>query len=155
MLSGYFHRDDLNDLAFHDGYFLTGDLGYLCEGELFVTGRKKDVIIVGGKNVYPNDLEQLASEVNGVHAGRVVAFGVYDEETGTEEVVVLAEADVQEEIAQQKIADEIRAHITKHSDVAVRVVKIVNSKSLIKTSSGKVARSANKEKYLAQNAAMN
>jgi acyl-CoA synthetase (AMP-forming)/AMP-acid ligase II len=151
MLSGYFHRDDLNDLAFHDGFFLTGDLGYLRDGELFVTGRKKDIIIVGGKNVYPNDLEQLASEVNGVHAGRVVAFGVYDEETGTEEVVVLAEADAQDEIAQQKIADEVRAHITKNSDVAVRVVKIVDPKWLIKTSSGKIARSANKEKYIAQN----
>ncbi len=69
MLSGYYHRDDLSADAFVDGYYRTGDLGVSVGGELFVTGRKKDLIIVGGKNIYPNDLEQLAGEVPGVHAG--------------------------------------------------------------------------------------
>ncbi|MCL5995785.1 MAG: AMP-binding protein, partial [Chloroflexi bacterium] len=60
MLTGYYNRPDLTEKAFHDGWYLTGDLGYLADGELYVTGRKKDLIIVGGKNVYPQDLERLA-----------------------------------------------------------------------------------------------
>ena len=82
---------DLTEKAFHDGWYLTGDLGYLADGEVYITGRKKDLIIVGGKNVYPQDLEALASEVPGIHPGRVVAFGVFNEEMGTEEVVIVAE----------------------------------------------------------------
>jgi fatty-acyl-CoA synthase len=150
MLTGYYHRDELTAQAFADGYYRTGDLGYLRGGELYVTGRKKDLIIVGGKNVYPNDLEQLAGEVPGIHAGRAAAFGVYDEDSGTEEVVIVAEADdlADTEEAREALADAIRAHITKNSDVAVRVVQIVPDKWLIKTSSGKVSRTACREKYL-------
>ncbi len=93
MLTGYYKRDDLTQQAFHDGWYLTGDLGYLADGEIYVTGRKKDIIIVGGKNIYPQDLENLASDVPGVHPGRVVAFGIENEETGTEDVVIVAELD--------------------------------------------------------------
>ena len=57
MLTGYYHRDDLTQTVFHNGWYLTGDLGYMANGELYVTGRKKDLIIVGGKNVYPQDIE--------------------------------------------------------------------------------------------------
>ena len=74
-----------------DGWFLTGDYGYVSDGEVFVSGRKKDMIIVGGKNVYPQDLESLTYEVPGVHAGRSVAFGIFNDEAGTEDVVVIAE----------------------------------------------------------------
>jgi fatty-acyl-CoA synthase len=154
MLSGYFHREDATEQAFHNGWFLTGDLGYLADGELYVTGRKKDVIIVGGKNVYPQDLEALASEVPGVHPGRVVAFGVYDEEIGTENVVLVAEADADpqgpawEETTQQ-LAEAIRGQINCGTDVVVRDVRIVARSWLLKTSSGKIARAANRDKYLA------
>jgi len=74
MLTGYYHRDDATAQAFRDGWYLTGDLGYWAEGQLYVTGRKKDLIIVGGKNVYPQDLERLAADVPGVHPGRMVAL---------------------------------------------------------------------------------
>jgi acyl-CoA synthetase (AMP-forming)/AMP-acid ligase II len=147
MLTGYFHRPDLTEKAMCDGWYLTGDMGYLKNGEVYITGRKKDIIIVGGKNVYPQDLELLASEVTGVHPGRVVAFGVIDERAGTEEIVVVAETDLAAEEAQQQVADEVRAHLTRNTDVAVRVVHLVPLGWLIKTSSGKVARTANKEKY--------
>lgn len=150
MLSGYYRRDDLTAQAFVDGHYRTGDLGYWSGGELYVTGRKKDLIIIGGKNVYPNDLEQLAGEVEGVHAGRVAAFGVYDAEAGTEEVVVMAESDAATDDERERVGDDVRAHITKNSDVAVRIVRIVPARWLIKTSSGKVARSANRDKYLAE-----
>ncbi len=150
MLTGYYHRADLTAQAFHEGYFLTGDLGYMAGGELFVTGRKKDLIIVGGKNVAPQDLERLAGEVPGVHPGRVVAFGVYDEAAGTEDVVVVAEVDAEDEAERQRIADRIRAAVTRGSDVVLRQAYVVGAKWLLKTSSGKIARSANRDKYLSE-----
>lgn len=168
MLTGYFKRPDLTQRAFHDGWYLTGDLGYTADSEVYVTGRKKDLIIVGGKNIYPQDLESLASEVSGVHPGRVVAFGVPNEDTGTEDVVILAELDLAEagspsdttagiplEQAYQHIADEIRRRVTKGSDITLRYMKLVERGWLLKTSSGKVARNSNRQKYLAELAAQN
>lgn len=148
MLTGYFNRPDLTEKAFRNGWYLTGDYGFISEGELFVSGRKKDMIIVGGKNVYPQDLEMLSYEVPGVHAGRSVAFGMYDEEQGTEEVVIIAEVDSEDAAEQQRIADALRAHITRNSAIALRHVKVVGPKWILKTSSGKTARSANREKFL-------
>ena len=155
VLTGYYNRPDLTSKAFHDGWYLTGDLGYLADGELYVTGRKKDLIIVGGKNVYPQDLERLASEVPGVHPGRVVAFGVFNEDTGTEDVVIIAERqapddNVESSLDSYQIADDVRRRVTHSSDIALRYVKIVERGWLLKTSSGKMARSANREKYLAE-----
>ncbi|MCL5275311.1 MAG: AMP-binding protein, partial [Chloroflexi bacterium] len=153
MLSGYYNRPDLTGVAFMDGWYLTGDLGYLAAGELYVTGRKKDLIIVGGKNVYPQDLERLASEAPGVHPGRVVAFGVVNPDAGTEDVVMVAEVDATDPDERQRIGDAIRQHVTRSSDVALRQVRIVEPRWLLKTSSGKTARAANRDKYLAEVAA--
>lgn len=149
MLTGYYNRPDATEKAFIEGgWYLTGDYGYTLNGEIFVAGRKKDMIIVGGKNVYPQDLETLAYEVPGIHAGRAVAFGIYDEKAGTEEVVIIAEVDVEGEDERQKIADALRQHITKNSAVALRHAYIVGRQWILKTSSGKTARSANREKFL-------
>lgn len=148
MLTEYYHREDVTRKAFTDGWYLTGDYGFVVNGEVFVSGRKKDMIIVGGKNVYPQDLEALTYEVPGVHAGRSVAFGMYNEEEGTEDVVIIAEADSEDPVEQQKIADAVRGHVTKNSAIALRYVKVVDPKWILKTSSGKTARSANKAKFL-------
>jgi acyl-CoA synthetase (AMP-forming)/AMP-acid ligase II len=148
MLTEYFNRPDLTEQALHDGWYLTGDYGYISNGEVFVSGRKKDMIIVGGKNIYPQDLEVLTYEVPGVHAGRSVAFGMFDESQGTEEVVIIAEGDSEDPDEQQKIADAIRLHVTKNSAIALRHVRVVGPKWILKTSSGKTARAANREKYL-------
>jgi fatty-acyl-CoA synthase len=148
MLTGYFNRPDLTEKAFRDGWYLTGDYGYISNGEVFVSGRKKDMIIVGGKNIYPQDLEALTYEIPGVHAGRSVAFGMFDETQGTEDVVVIAEVDAEDPEEQRRIADAIRLHVTKNSAIALRYVKVVGPKWILKTSSGKTARSANKEKFL-------
>ncbi len=160
MLTEYFNRPDATELAIkklpvaEDGdgsivnnWYLTGDYGYIANGELYVSGRKKDLIIVGGKNVYPQDLESLAGEVSGVRKGRCVAFGMYDQESGTEEVVIIAESESPES-DKELIADAIRKHVTKSSAIALRHVKVVDESWILKTSSGKTARSANKEKFL-------
>ena len=159
MLTGYYHRPDLTEKAFSDDWYLTGDLGYRAENQIFITGRKKDLIIVGGKNIYPQDLERLASEVDGVYPGRVVAFGVLNENGGTEDVVIVAETPINKsqlahhpEVAKklEDISSEIRKRVTSGSDISLRIVHLVHHNWLIKTSSGKIARSANREKYLAQ-----
>jgi acyl-CoA synthetase (AMP-forming)/AMP-acid ligase II len=148
MLTEYYNRPDATRKAFLDGWCLTGDYGYVSGGEVFVSGRKKDMIIVGGKNVYPQDLESLTYEVSGVHAGRSVAFGMFNEEAGTEDVVIIAEVESEDAAQQEKIADAIRQHVTRNSAIALRYVKVVGPKWILKTSSGKTARSANKEKFL-------
>jgi len=148
MLAGYYNRPDLTEKAFRDGWYLTGDYGYIHNSEVFVSGRKKDMIIVGGKNVYPQDLETLTYEVAGVHSGRSVAFGIFDEMQGTEEVVIISEVDSDDTNEHQRIADAIRQHVTRNSAIALRYVKVVGPKWILKTSSGKTARSANKEKFL-------
>jgi acyl-CoA synthetase (AMP-forming)/AMP-acid ligase II len=148
LLSGYYNRPDADATAFRDGWYLTGDYGYLSQGELYVSGRKKDVIIVGGKNVYPQDLEALSYQVPGVHAGRSVAFGIFNEETGTEDVVMVAEVDSEDGALQERTADSIRQYVTKNSAIALRYVRVVGPKWIMKTSSGKTARAANKAKFI-------
>lgn len=150
MLSGYYHRADATESSFIQDWFKTGDLGYVADGELYVSGRKKDLIIVGGKNVYPQDIESVVNEVQGVHPGRCVAFGVFNEEKGTEDAVVIAELESQYADQERQISDQIRRMVTQSTAVALRQVYLVNSFWLIKTSSGKIARMANKEKYLTE-----
>ena len=148
LLSSYYNRDDLTSEAFSEGWYLTGDLGYQVDGELFVTGREKELIIVGGKNIFPQDIEELAMEVVGVHPGRVVAFGLFKEAIGTEEIAVIAEVDADDNEARLEIAREIRGQISQGSDVTARYIVTVDRGWLIKTSSGKIARGANREKDL-------
>ena len=148
MLSEYFNRPNETRKAFLDGWYLTGDFGYLVDEELFITGRMKDLIIVGGKNVYPQDIEQLAMEIQGIHPGRVVAFGIFNDEAGTEDVVLIAETSEIETLKREELANKIRKIVTTGSAIALRQVILVDRKWLIKTSSGKIARSANKEKYI-------
>ncbi len=149
MLNEYYNRPDITKKAFlPGGWYMSGDYGYMFNGEFFIAGRKKDMIIVGGKNVYPQDLETLACEVPGVHPGRTVAFGLFDESQGTEEVVIIAEVDSRDEAEHERLADEIRKYVTKNSAIAVRHVRVVGPKWVLKTSSGKVARAANKEKFI-------
>lgn len=148
MLSGYYHREDATSKAFLNGWYLTGDYGYMAGGEVYVAGRKKDLIIVAGKNVYPQDLELLAMQVPGVHAGRVSAFGVFDEQAGTEEVVIVAEVDAVDPEECDQIAEGIRLAVNRGSAIALRDVYIVHAPWIVKTSSGKTARLANRDKYL-------
>jgi acyl-CoA synthetase (AMP-forming)/AMP-acid ligase II len=132
-----------------DGFYLTGDLGFMDEtGELFITGRKKDVIIVRGKNIYPEDVEFAVSEVTGVYPGRTVAFGIWYEDVGSEELIVLAEKKKEAEPTPLKIA--IQKAVQDEIGIVPKRVEILEHMSLVKTSSGKISRSRNKEIYLAK-----
>ncbi len=148
MLRGYYKRPDLN--PFRDGWYLTGDMGYMAEGELYIVGRKKDLIINAGKNIYPQDIEAIVNTVPGVHPGRAVVFGVPDEREGTELIVVVAEVDTTDPQKRKEIAKAIRQAVAQNSTVTASYVKLVGRKWLIKTSSGKIARAANRAKWLAE-----
>jgi len=153
MLAGYYNRPDETAKAFLDGWYLTGDYGYIADGEVYITGRKKDLIIVGGRNVFPQDIEAAANEVPGVHPGRTVAFGIYNQELGTEEVALVAEVDSPElhtnnEAAYSDIEDAIRLAVNQSTAVSLKYIRLVGPHWLIKTSSGKIARNANREQFL-------
>jgi fatty-acyl-CoA synthase len=148
LLTEYYRRPGITAQAFINGWYKTGDLGYIYDKELFITGREKELIIVGGKNIYPQDLEALVYEVQGVHPGRAVAFGIDNPALGTEDVAIVAEAEEGADSELSSLAKDIRAAIAEGSDVTARYVQIVERGWLIKTSSGKNARNANREKYL-------
>lgn len=150
MLTGYYNRPEETAKVLVDGWYKTGDYGYIADSEIYISGRKKDLMIIGGKNIYPQDLEVIAMEVEGVHPGRVVAFGVFDSQAGTEEAVVVAETDAEDKPTLERIEAEIRSRVTRGTAVALRTVHLVGQRWLIKTSSGKIARSANRDKYLAE-----
>ncbi len=155
MLSGYYQLPDVTIEAIRDGWYFTGDLGYLADGELYVSGRIKDLIIVGGKNIYPQDIEAIINEIEGVKRGRVVVFGVFNESLGTEDIGVVAELMENTDEARARIQREIRRRVVQTMDVNARFVHLVEQKWLIKTSSGKIARSANRDKFLVETGLMN
>jgi len=149
LFSGYYGRDDLNQNLFDaEGFYDSGDLGYIDEdGHVFITGRKKDLVIVGGRNVYPQDVEDIANQVNGIHPGRVVCFGVTVGKLGTEGVVVLFESDEPQE-AWPALAERVKRAITNSLDVSVFDARCVTRMTLRKSTAGKLARGGNRTWYL-------
>lgn len=150
MLAEYYRRPDLTAAAVAHGWYFTGDLGFIKDGHLFVTGRKKDLIICAGKNIDPGDVEEIASNIDGVHPGRVVAFGVDSEEKGTQELVVLAETKLTDasDLGRMRVA--LARAVREKLGVVADYVELVPHMSLVKSSSGKIARSANRDRYLAR-----
>jgi acyl-CoA synthetase (AMP-forming)/AMP-acid ligase II len=152
MLTEYHNNPEATAKALENGFYFTGDLGYRADLHLYITGRKKDLIIVGGRNFYPQDLEDVVSEQEGVVPGRAVAFGVENAAMGTEEVVIVAESDVEDPARKTAIKRSVQRAALERLDCAVGRVDLVPRGWIIKTSSGKVARKANVEKWHAENA---
>ncbi len=147
MFDGYRNYPEKTAAVLKNGWYYTGDLGFKWEEDYFVIGRKKDVIIVAGKNVYPEDIEDAVNNVKGIIPGRVIAFGEDNEELGTQEVNIIAETNVTEEKEKKRIIQEIKS-INSSLEISVRNVYLVPPKWLIKSSAGKPSRSANKERIL-------
>ena len=141
---GYFRRRDVTAAAHHDGWLRTGDLGYLVDGEIVVCGRIKDVIIIGGRNVFPEEIERAAGSVDGVRAGNVVAFGMPGRR-GKEGIVVVAETKVDDP---ERLHDPVVDRVCDAVGVPPLEVLLVQAGSLPKTSSGKLQRSRCRSQYL-------
>jgi len=148
LFDGYFNRPDLSAAVCIDGWYWTGDLGFCAEGDLYVTGRKKDLIIVAGKNIYPQDIEEIVSRHPAIHDGRVVAFGLYNEERGTEDIVVAAELQNGVSADMKEVERNIRDAIVSELDVAPRAVFLKPPAWIVKSTAGKPARSTTREKLL-------
>jgi len=147
LFDGYYNCPDLTEKAIFDGWYRTGDLGFLLESELYVVGRKKDLIIVGGENLYPQDIEEIAGSHPGVHNGRVIALGVYNPELGTEGVVIVAEVESEEHLTRAvEIEHEIRSQIVSGLGVAPSMIFLKPPKWIVKSTAGKAARSTTLEK---------
>ena len=142
---GYYKRPEATQAMFHDGWLCTGDLAYLLDGELIICGRIKDVIIVGGRNVFPEDIERAVGSLDGVRAGNVIAFGV-DGYKGKETVVVVAEVKTDRP---DEVRDAIHHAALEVSGLPPRDVMLVRPGTLPKTSSGKLQRAKCRESYLA------
>jgi len=151
MLEGYYNRPDLTSEALRDGWYWSGDLGFCLHEDLYVTGRKKDLIIVGGKNIYPQDIEEIVSSHPAIQDGRALACGVFDPELGTESIVVVAEVKDENQLqdplpVEQAICNAIVAEL----GVAARGVYLKPPRWIVKSTAGKAARSTTREKLLAE-----
>lgn len=140
LMDGYYQEPELTAATVREGWLRTGDLGYQAGGSLFITGRKKELIIKGGHNLIPSILEELASEVEGVRAGCVAAVGVRSEQRQTELAYVLAETKLEQE-AQGSLGERIRERLRAHG-ITIDHVLLVAPGTLPKTTSGKMKRRA-------------
>ena len=145
-LAGYYRNEEATAEAFHGDWYRTGDLGYRVDGAFYVVGRRKDVLIISGVNVFPQDIEDLVSDVDGIKPGRVSAFAEFDDRQQTERVVVLAESDLDGEGARQALLT-IRQRIQSALQITGFKVHLVPPGWLIKSTAGKMARGANRAKW--------
>ncbi len=143
---GYYKREAATQALFHDDWLCTGDLAYLLDGQLILCGRIKDVIIVGGRNVFPEDIERAVGGLDGVRAGNVIAFGM-EGYKGKESVVVVAEVRADDLDA---VRDRIHHRTLEVCGLPPRDVMLVRPGTLPKTSSGKLQRARCREQYLAE-----
>ncbi|HOU89807.1 MAG TPA: AMP-binding protein [Polyangiaceae bacterium] len=134
---GYFGEPPRGDAG---GWLRTGDLGYLAGGELFVCGRSKELVIVGGRNYFPQDLEEHAAAVPGVRRGHLVAFGARAPAGDRERVVLVVEATARDAAARAAIARDVARAVTAATGLPVDEVHVVRAGALPKTSSGKLRR---------------
>lgn len=144
VTDGYYREPRRTDEAFHDGRLYTGDLGYLADGKLYVTGRKKDLIIINGRNFDPQTIEWKAAEVAGVRKGNVVAFSVPSEDS--EELVVVAE--VHGDVDRAQVERDIKRRVARELMVKVGHVELVDKARLPKTSSGKLQRAKARQQFI-------
>jgi fatty-acyl-CoA synthase len=144
VTGGYFDNPEASLNVFHDGWLCTGDLGYRVGEQLFICGRVKDLIILNGKNHYPQDIERIASKIDGIRDGQCVAFSRIGE-TGAEEAVLVAESRRVGD-ARQKLVDDLTAAVRTELGITLADVVLIKRGTLPKTSSGKVRRRETKER---------
>jgi fatty-acyl-CoA synthase len=130
------------------GWVNSGDRAYRAGGEIYITGRVKDIIIHAGHNLYPHEIEDAVARVPGVRKGCVVAFGSADPIAGTERLVIVAESRERRPDARERLARAITAQITETLGLPPNVVEVVPPNAIPKTSSGKLRRDATKQRFL-------
>jgi fatty-acyl-CoA synthase len=147
LMTGYFRNPQATRAAItSDGWLDTGDMGYLVDGELVITGRSKDLIILNGRNIWPQDLEWAVEKLEGLRPGEVAAFAV-NAEDNRERVVVIVECRLTNAAAQRALRHAVKAAVQKVASIECEAV-LAPPRSLTFTTSGKLSRAAAKANYL-------
>lgn len=156
--SGYFENPEATAKLMPQGpaqregeypWLNSGDRAFQADGEIFITGRVKDIIIKGGRNLYPHEVEELAARAEGTRKGCVVAFGLKDTSSGTEKLVIVAESREQDPAKRSKIVSAINDEVSRGLGLPPDRVELIPSGSIPKTSSGKLRRDGTKQLYAA------
>jgi fatty-acyl-CoA synthase len=147
VMHSYYRDRDATEACLVDGWLDTGDMGYMVDGYLFIVGRAKDMIIINGKNHWPQDIEWAVEQLPGFHQGDIAAFAL-ETETGEEVPAVLVHCRVSDPVERIKLHDEIRDKVRSITGMNC-VVELVPPRTLPRTSSGKLSRAKAKKLYLA------
>jgi 1-acyl-sn-glycerol-3-phosphate acyltransferase len=145
---GYFRNPEATAALFDGDWLNSGDLGYMVGGDIFLTGRSKDIIIRAGRNIYPHELEQAVGEIAGIRKGCVAVFGAPDPASGTERLVVLAETRDRDPATHEKLRQQIQDVATALLGAPADAVVLAPPQAVPKTSSGKVRRAASRTLFL-------
>jgi fatty-acyl-CoA synthase len=149
---GYLRNDaataDLFPEGAREGWINSGDRAYWAEGEIYITGRVKDIVILAGRNLYPHEIEEVVAQVPGVRKGCVAAFGAAEAAKGTERLIVVAETRERDGAERTRIAQAIVARVSAAMGLPPDVVKLVPPNTIPKTSSGKLQRDTTKKRFL-------
>jgi len=149
LMDGYFHNEVASRAVLRDGWLCTGDLGFVHDGQLYVTGRAKEIIIKRGRNYYPSDLEAAAIEAAGDGVVRAAAaFGCPDERSGTEDVVLVLETRRIDGTQREALDKAVNGALIAGFGIRADVVVFVPQRTIPRTTSGKVQRTALKAQYL-------
>ena len=140
--SGYFRNADATRGLFQGEWLNSGDLAYIAGGDIYITGRAKDVIIKAGRNIYPAEFEEAIGELPGIRAGNVAVFGSMDADGGTERLVVLAETRKRDTAGRAELMARINAVATDIAGMPPDDIVLAPPNTVLKTSSGKIRRAA-------------
>ena len=146
VMHSYFRDPESTDACLVDGWLDTGDMGYMAQGYLFIVGRAKDMIIINGKNHWPQDIEWAVEQLPGFHQGDIAAFSV-QAENGEEVPAVLVHCRVSDPVERRKLHDQIRDKVRSITGMNC-VVELVPPRTLPRTSSGKLSRAKARNLYL-------
>lgn len=147
VTDGYFRNPEATESLFDGEWLNSGDLAYMAGGDVYMTGRSKDIIIRAGRNIYPDELEEAVGNVPGIRKGCVAAFGSTDPDSGTERLVVLAETREVESAAMEELYREVNSVTVDLAGTPPEDIMLVPPRTILKTSSGKIRRAASKELY--------
>jgi 1-acyl-sn-glycerol-3-phosphate acyltransferase len=156
--SGYYRNPQATEALFSRGpqtgpgeyaWVNSGDRAYRADGEIYVTGRVKDIIIKGGRNLYPHEVEELAAHADGIRKGCIVAFGLTDEATATEKLVIVAETRERDPARRAALSSAVTDRVSRGLGLPPDRVELIPPGSIPKTSSGKLRREETKQLYLA------
>ncbi|HTT12566.1 MAG TPA: AMP-binding protein [Burkholderiaceae bacterium] len=144
---GYFRNPAETARLFHDGWLDTGDRAYAAAGDIYLTGRVKDIVIRGGRHIYPQEIEDAVGTVPGVRKGCVAVFGSADVALGTERLVVLAETRAADEVVRARLRETIGRAVVDVLGEPADEILLAGPHTVLKTSSGKIRRSACRAEY--------